>query len=122
VVIAGAAGIEMPSHLGNGTKPRCLATAWTSEGEVARTHGSHRCNRTGWGSSLASFRLECEARWWRTLGLIGAVALGMVLLLGAAPPGTPGNEEIRAKIITLVDDSPPPVPLPTCDGAAHRDV
>ena len=48
-------------------------------------------------------RLEREARWWRALGLISAAALGVVLWLGAAPPGASVDDEIRAKTITLVD-------------------
>ncbi len=48
-------------------------------------------------------RLEREARWWRALALISAAVLGVVLWLGAASLGAPGEEEIRAKTITLVD-------------------
>jgi hypothetical protein len=48
-------------------------------------------------------RLEREARWWRVLGLMSAALLGVLLLLGAAPPGAPVQDEIRARIVTLVD-------------------
>jgi hypothetical protein len=48
-------------------------------------------------------RLEREARWWRVLALMSAALLGVLLLLGAAPPGAPVQDEIRARIVTLVD-------------------
>lgn len=48
-------------------------------------------------------RVEREVRWWRVLGLMSAAMLGVLLFLGAAPPGAPVQDEIRAKIVTLVD-------------------
>jgi hypothetical protein len=48
-------------------------------------------------------RLEREGRWCKALGLTSAGALGVLLLLGAAPPGAPVQDAIRAKSVTLVD-------------------
>ena len=47
--------------------------------------------------------LEREVRRWRVLGLMSGATLGVLLLLGAAPPGAPVQDEVRAKIVTLVD-------------------
>jgi hypothetical protein len=48
-------------------------------------------------------RLERKVRWWKGLGTTTAAALGVLLLLGAAPPGAPVQDEVRAKLVTLVD-------------------
>ena len=48
-------------------------------------------------------RLEREVRRWRGLGRISVAMLGVLLVLGAASPGAPIQDEIRAKSVTLVD-------------------
>jgi len=48
-------------------------------------------------------RLEWENRCWKLLGFVGAAACGLLLWLGAAPPGVPARDEIQARMVTLVD-------------------
>jgi hypothetical protein len=50
-------------------------------------------------------RLERENRWLKSFGLMGAVALALLLWLGAAAPGAPVRDEIQARVITLVDSA-----------------
>ncbi len=48
-------------------------------------------------------RMEREVRRWRGFGLVSVAMLGVILLLGAALPGAPVQDQIRARTITLVD-------------------
>ena len=48
-------------------------------------------------------RLELEVRRWKRFGLVSVAMLGALLLLGAALPGAPVQDQIRARTITLVD-------------------